>query len=118
MSSEKRSDWNDRTVFDDRPGQAGSEAACYCEIQYEFDYGIADHRPEHESWLFDWSLACLALESIRDVVVDRFEDGRTMTVSIRIEVRDQCSSMLEDEEFTALLDRLEGWVGHYTLRFE
>ncbi|AFZ74270.1 hypothetical protein [Natronobacterium gregoryi] len=104
------------SIPDEQLAQLEDETSHRCEIHYQFGYGIADHRPEHESWLFEWCLECLDLEAVSDVEIDRFEDGRTMLVTIRIELYDGCCPILEDEEFKALLDRLEDWIGRFTIR--
>ncbi|APW98676.1 hypothetical protein CHINAEXTREME_13200 [Halobiforma lacisalsi AJ5] len=115
MSLERDSSRSTPAVLGECAGRTDTRS-CLCEIQYEIDHGLVDHRPEHEGWLFDWCLECLEVEAVKDVTVDRRESDRRTTVTLQIEVDGECWSTFSDEEFIPLLERLEGWVGEFQVR--
>ncbi|SFC34757.1 hypothetical protein SAMN05444422_107127 [Halobiforma haloterrestris] len=119
MSLERDPSWSEPAVLGECADRTDTRS-CLCEIQYEIDHGLVDHRPEHEGWLFDWCLECLEVEGVRDVTVDRRERDRRTTVTLRIEIESEieggCWSTFGDEEFLPLLERLEGWVGEFRVR--
>lgn len=88
------------------------------ELEYELDHGLVDHRPEHEAWLFKWTLQCLVIDSIEDVQVIRQEDDRSMTFTIRLVTQGETESAFENPEFRSLLARLERWVGEVAIRVD
>lgn len=106
----------DLDALGDCPDQIDESGPCLCELQYELEHGLVDHRPEHERWLFEWCLECLDLEGIRDVTVDRHETDERTSITLQIETLEPCSAMIQDEKFGPLLERLERWIGEFTIR--
>ena len=92
--------------------------SCICELQYELDHRLVDHRPEHERWLFDWCLECQDLESVEGITIDRRETRGKTRMTVQIELTEPCSVTFQVDGFGPLLEKLEQWIGEFTLHCE
>ncbi|NGM69500.1 hypothetical protein G6M89_10870 [Natronolimnobius sp. AArcel1] len=79
-------------------------------LEYELTHGVADHRPEHEAWLLEWSTTCIGVDGIEAIDIHRSEASQRTSFSIHLDTEfENCRPVPSD--FQVLLEDLERWGG-------
>lgn len=84
------------SVHDTRSTRTELESNCLIELRYEPDRP----GPDHETWLFEWSLSWLEREDVCEVSVER-EEAVTPRYSVLVETTASCADVNPASDYRA-----------------